>query len=69
MTTKIELWMEGETVHLRVHASESETFGKVKRDLEAMRDRLTAEIKNGAKLCPYSRKDVEPARVEKRYEN
>ena len=53
--TKIELWMEGEAAHLRVHASESETFAKVKRDLEAMRDRLTAEIENGPKLCPYAR--------------
>ena len=55
VTTKIELWMEGEAAHLRVHASESETFAKVKRDLEAMRDRLTAEIENGPKLCPYAR--------------
>ena len=43
-----------ETAHIRVHANESDTFSKVKRDLEKMRDRLTAEIENGPKLCPYA---------------
>ena len=56
MTTKLELWMEGETAHLRVHASEAETFAKVKRDLEAMLARLAAEIENGPTLCPYAKR-------------
>ena len=52
--------MEGRTAHLRVHADNSETFANVKSDLEAMRDRLTAEIENGPRSCPYaqSRKTV-----------
>ena len=54
--TKVELWMEGENAHLRVHANESDTFAKVKLDLEAMRDRLTAEIERGPSTCPYARK-------------
>ena len=53
-TTKVELWMEGETAHLAVHSSESATFARVKFDLNTMRDRLTAEIKNGPTLCPHA---------------
>ena len=52
--TKIELWMEGETSHLRVHTSASATYATVKRDLEALRDRLTTEIERGPTLCPHA---------------
>ena len=54
--TRIEMWMEGENSHLRVHANESESFATVKHDLETMRDRLSAEIERGPTTCPYAKK-------------
>ena len=55
--TRVELWMEGETAHLRVHTASSSSFAEVSGDLIAMRDRLTDEINSGPESCPYAEKE------------
>ena len=52
--TRIAMWMEGNTAHLRVTSNKADGFSAVKRHLEAMRDRLTSEIERGSSECPYS---------------
>ncbi len=51
--TRIELWYEDGEPELMIHVNEKLSFDEARRQLTAMRDRLTQEIENGPKYCPF----------------